>query len=188
VATVRNFSQGSFSKTGNSLDLAINGDGFFQVQRPDGSLAYTRDGTFTLSSEGNIVTQTGLQVQPNLNVPPNAVEISINQEGVVKARLQGETEMVQLGQLELARFSNSGGLRPTGGNLYEQTEASGEPFIGTPGRDGLGTVRQGFLEKGNVEVVQEMTSLIQAQRTYELNSRMVTTSDEMMQTANNVKR
>jgi len=188
VATVRNFSQGSFSKTGNSLDLAINGDGFFQVQRPDGSLAYTRDGTFTLSSEGNIVTQTGLQVQPNLNVPPNAVEIAVNQEGVVKARLQGESEMVQLGQLELARFSNSGGLRPTGGNLYEQTEASGEPFIGTPGRDGLGTVRQGFLEKGNVEVVQEMTSLIQAQRTYELNSRMVTTSDEMMQTANNVKR
>lgn len=188
VATVRNFSQGSFSKTGNSLDLAINGDGFFQVQRPDGSLAYTRDGTFTLSSEGNIVTQTGLQVQPNLNVPPNAVEISVNQEGVVKARLQGESEMVELGQLELARFSNSGGLRPTGGNLYEQTEASGEPFIGTPGRDGLGTVRQGFLEKGNVKVVQEMTSLIQAQRTYELNSRMVTTSDEMMQTANNVKR
>jgi flagellar basal-body rod protein FlgG len=188
VATVRNFSQGSFSKTGNSLDLAINGDGFFQVQRPDGSLAYTRDGTFTLSSEGNIVTQTGLQIQPNMNVPPNAVEVSINQEGVVKARLQGESEMVELGQLELARFTNSAGLRPTGGNLYEQTESSGEPFIGTPGRDGLGTVRQGFLEKGNVEVVQEMTSLIQAQRTYELNSRMVTTSDEMMQTANNVKR
>ncbi|MCS3642477.1 flagellar basal-body rod protein FlgG [Salinibacter ruber] len=188
VATVRNFSQGSFSKTGNSLDLAINGDGFFQVQQPDGSLAYTRDGTFTLSSEGNIVTQTGLKVQPNINVPPNAVEISIDQEGTVKARLQGESEMVELGQMELARFPNSAGLRPQGGNLYEQTESSGEPFIGTPGRGGLGNVRQGFLEKGNVKVVQEMTSLIQAQRTYELNSRMVTTSDEMMQTANNVKR
>jgi len=188
VATVRNFSQGSLDRTGNSLDLAINGGGFFQVRRPDGTLAYTRDGTFTLSSEGNIVTQTGLQVEPNINVPQDAVEISVNQEGVVKARLQGENEMIELGQLELARFSNANGLRAVGGNLYEQTESSGEPFIGTPGRDGLGTVRQGFLEKGNVEVVQEMTSLIQAQRTYELNSRMVTTSDEMMQTANNVKR
>jgi len=188
VATVRNFSQGSFAETGNALNLAINGDGFFQVRRPDGSLAFTRDGTFTLSSEGNIVTQTGQKVEPNINVPPDAVEIDINKEGVVSARLQGEAEMMELGQLELARFSNSNGLRAVGGNLYEQTEASGEPFLGAPGRNGMGSVRQGFLEKGNVEVVKEMTSLIQAQRTYELNSKMVKTSDNMMQTANNVKR
>jgi flagellar basal-body rod protein FlgG len=188
VATVRNFSQGSFAETGNALNLAINGDGFFQVRRPDGSLAFTRDGTFTLSSEGNIVTQTGQKVEPNINVPPDAVEIDINKEGVVSARLQGEAEMMELGQLELARFSNSNGLRAVGGNLYEQTEASGEPFLGAPGRNGMGSVRQGFLEKGNVEVVKEMTSLIQAQRTYELNSKMVQTSDNMMQTANNVKR
>jgi flagellar basal-body rod protein FlgG len=188
VASVRNFSQGSFAETGNALNLAINGDGFFQVRRPDGSLAFTRDGTFTLSSEGNIVTQTGLQVEPNINVPPDAVEIDINKEGVVSARLQGESQMIELGQLELARFSNTNGLRAVGGNLYEQTEASGQPFLGAPGRNGMGTVRQGFLEKGNVEVVKEMTSLIQAQRTYELNSKMVKTSDNMMQTANNVKR
>jgi flagellar basal-body rod protein FlgG len=188
VATMRNFSQGGFTKTGNSLNMAINGDGFFQVRRPDGSLAYTRDGTFTLSSNGNIVTQTGMQVEPNINVPPDAMEIDINQEGVVSARLQGESEMIELGQIELARFSNKNGLRAVGGNLYEKTEASGEPFLGAPGRNGMGTVRQGFLEKGNVEVVKEMTNLIQAQRTYELNSKMVKTSDNMMQTANNVKR
>lgn len=188
VATVRNFSQGGFAETGNSLDLAINGDGFFQVRRPDGSIAYTRDGTFTLSSDGNIVTQTGMQVQPSINVPPDAVEIAVNKEGVVSARLQGESEMIELGQLELARFTNAAGLRAKGGNLYEQTEASGEPFLGAPGRNGMGSVRQGFLEKGNVEVVKEMTSLIEAQRTYELNSKMVKTSDNMMQTANNVKR
>jgi flagellar basal-body rod protein FlgG len=188
VATVRNFSQGSFAETGNALNLAINGDGFFQVRQPDGSLAFTRDGTFTLSSDGNIVTQTGQQVVPSINVPPDAVEIDINKEGVVSARIQGESRMVELGQLELARFSNANGLRAMGGNMYEQTEASGEPFLGAPGRNGMGTVRQGFLEKGNVEVVKEMTSLIQAQRTYELNSKMVKTSDNMMQTANNVKR
>ncbi len=188
VATVRNFSQGGFTETGNALNMAINGDGFFQVRRPDGTMAYTRDGTFTMSSEGNLVTQTGLQVQPNINVPPDAVEIDVNKEGVVSARLQGESEMIELGQLELARFSNTAGLRAVGGNLYEQTEASGEPFLGAPGRNGMGTVRQGFLEKGNVQVVKEMTSLIQAQRTYELNSKMVKASDNMMQTANNVKR
>lgn len=188
VATVRNFSQGGFSDTGNALDLAINGDGFFQVRRPNGSLAYTRDGTFTLSSEGTIVTQTGLRLEPSINVPPNAVEIDVNQEGVVSARLQGESEMVELGQLELARFPNSAGLRPMGGNLFEQTESSGQPFLGAPGQNGMGTIRQGFLEKGNVDVVQEMVSMIQAQRTYELNSRMVKTSADMMQTANNIKR
>jgi len=188
VATVRNFTQGSLTETGNALDLAINGDGFFQVRRPDGSVAYTRDGTFTLSADGNIVTQTGLPVEPSINVPPDAVEITVNQEGVVRARLQGEAEPIELGQLELARFPNAAGLRAEGGNLFAQSETSGEPFLAAPGLDGVGTVRQGFLEQGNVEVVQEMVSLIQAQRAYEINSKMVTTSEDMMQIANNVKR
>ncbi len=188
VATVRNFTQGSFTETGNALDLAINGDGFFQVQKPDGSVAYTRDGTFTLSAEGDLVTQTGLPVEPSISVPPDAVEVHVNQEGIVSARLQGEAEPIELGQIELARFPNAAGLRPNGGNLFEQTETSGEPFIASPGRDGVGTIRQGFLEEGNVDVVQEMASLIQAQRAYEINSKMVTTSEDMMQIANNVKR
>ena len=127
-------------------------------------------------------------MQPNINVPLDAVEVDINKEDVVSARLQGKSKVVELGQLELARLSNAAGLRATGGNLYERTEASGEPFFGAPGRNGMGTVRQGFLEKGNMEVVKKMTSLIQAQRTYEMNSKMVQASDNVMQTANNVKR
>lgn len=188
VATVRNFTQGSFTETGNALDLAINGDGFFQVRRPDGSIAFTRDGTFTLSAEGTLVTQTGLPVEPSLNVPPDAVEINVSQDGIVSARLQGEAEAIEIGQLELSRFSNPAGLRAMGGNLFEQTEASGQPYIAAPGQDGVGTVRQGFLEEGNVDVVQEMVGLIQAQRAYEINSKMVTTSEDMLQIANNVKR
>lgn len=188
IATVRNFTQGSFTETGNALDLAINGEGFFQVRRPDGSVAYTRDGTFTLSPEGTLVTQTGLPVEPSISVPPEAVEVNVNQEGIVSARLQGEAEPIEIGQIELARFPNAAGLRPEGGNVFAQTETSGEPFIAAPGRNGVGTVRQGFLEEGNVKVVQEMASLIQAQRAYEINSKMMTTSEDMMQIANNVKR
>lgn len=188
IATVRNFTQGGLIQTGNSLDLAINGNGFFQVLNPDGTIAYTRDGTFTISSEGTLVTQTGLPVEPDLTIPAEAVEIHVSQDGLVSARLQGEAEMVQLGNIELARFANPGGLAPMGGNLYRQTEASGEPTLGTPGMDGLGAVRQGFLEGANVDVVQEMVSLITAQRAYEINSKMVTTSEDMLQIANNLKR
>lgn len=188
IATVRNFSQGSFSETGNPLDMAINGDGFFQVQRPDGSVAYTRDGTFALSAEGTLVTQTGLIVEPELAVPAEAISVHVGQDGLVTARLQGEPEPIEIGQLELARFTNPAGLNPTGGNLYEQTEASGEPAIATPGQDGMGSVRQGFLEAGNVNVVQEMVNLIEAQRAYEINSKMVTASEDMLQVANNLKR
>ena len=188
IATVRNFTQGSFAATGNAMDMAINGDGFFQVRKADGSIAYTRDGTFTLSADGNLVTQTGQMVEPSINVPPDAVEVNVDKNGIVSARLQGEAESIELGQLELARFTNPAGLRATGGNLFEQTESSGEPFISSPGLDGVGTVRQGFLEEGNVDVVQEMVSLIQAQRAYEINSKMMTTSEDMLSTANNVKR
>ncbi len=188
VATVRNFTQGGLIETGNSLDIAINGDGFFQVRQPDGTIAYTRDGTLTLSAEGRLITQSGLPVEPDITLPPEAVQIQIDQDGLVKIFLQGESEPQEVGQLELARFINPAGLRPLGGNLYEQTEASGEPLISTPGLDGLGTLRQGFLEVSNVDVVQEMVNLITAQRAYEVNSKVVTSSDEMLQMANNIKR
>ena len=188
IATVRSFTQGGLTETGNALNLAINGDGFLQVRRPDGSIAYTRDGTFTLSGEGAVVTQTGLSLEPDITVPTEAVEIHISQDGVVSVRLQGEPGMSEIGQLELARFANPGGLLPIGGNLYETTEASGEPTIGTPGQEGLGLVRQGFLETSNVDVVKEMVDLITAQRAYEINSKMVTTSEDMLQIANNLKR
>ena len=188
VATMRNFGQGSMTETGNSLDLAINGDGFFQVRRPDGSIAFTRDGTFTLSDDGELVTQNGLLVEPDVIIPPEAVEVNVSQDGIVMARLQGEPDPIELGQVELARFANPAGLRGLGGNLYEPTDASGEPTIGIPGTDGLGMISQGYLEAANVDVVQEMVNLISAQRAYELNSKMVTTSEEMLQIANNVKR
>jgi len=188
VATVRNFTQGGLSQTDNPFDLAINGDGFLQVQRPDGTISYTRDGTLTRDAEGNMVTQSGLAIEPNLSIPADAVEVHISQDGLVGVRMQGEPGLVQIGQLELARFSNPGGLSPVGDNLFEQTEASGEPTIGTPGQDGLGLLNQGFLEGANVDVVSEMVNLIAAQRAYEINSKMVTTSEEMMQLTNNMKR
>ena len=188
IASVRSFSQGGLTETGNSLDLAISGDGFIQLQRPDGTIAYTRDGTLTLSADGMITSQTGLAMDPDIMVPPETVELHVSQDGVVSARLQGETESVELGQIELARFTNPAGLNPIGGNLFEPTEASGEPTIGTPGEDGLGVVRQGYLEAANVDVVKEMVNLITAQRAYEINSKMVNTSDEMLQIANNLKR
>jgi len=188
IASVRNFAQGGLIQTDNPLDLAINGDGFLQVRRPDGSIAYTRDGTLTLSANGQIVTQTGLPIEPNITIPPEAIQIQIDQDGIVRVYMQGEAEPLELGQLELARFVNPGGLKPLGGNLFEQTVASGEPFISTPGQEGLGTIRQGFLEISNVDVVQEMVNLITAQRAYEINSKMVTSSDEMLQIANNIKR
>jgi flagellar basal-body rod protein FlgG len=188
IATVRNFAQGGFLQTDNPLDLAINGDGFFQVRRPDGTIAFTRDGTFTLDAEGTIVTQTGLPLEPDLNIPPEASEIHISQDGLVSVRLQGEPDAIEVGLLELVRVPNPGGLQALGGNLYEQTAASGEPTIDTPGSEGLGGIRQGFLEAANVDVVQEMVNLITAQRAYEINSKMITTSEDMLQIANNLKR
>ena len=183
IATVRNFTQGSLIESGNVFDMAVNGDGFLQVQRPDGSIAYTRDGTLTRDAEGNLVTQAGLAIEPNISVPQEAIEVHISLDGIVS-----ETDMTQVGQIELARFSNPNGLNAIGGNLFEQTEASGEPTIGTPGQDGLGSVMQGFVESANVDVVQEMVNLIAAQRAYEINSKMITTGEEMLQIANQIKR
>ncbi len=188
VATTRAFTQGSFTETGNALDLAISGDGFLQIQQPDGSVAYTRDGTLTMDAEGRVVTQTGLPLDPPLEIPPETVEIQITPDGVVRAQLQGDSSPVEIGQIELVRFSNAAGLRAIGDNLYQTTDASGEPTIGSPGEDGLGTVRQGFLEASNVDVVQEMVALISSQRAYVMNSKMVSTSEEMLQIANPLKR
>lgn len=188
IATVRKFSQGGFVETGNSLDLAINGNGFFQIQQPDGTIAYTRDGTFTLNEDGTLVTQTGLTIEPELSIPPDAIEIHVSQDGMVKVRTQGDPEMFEVGRIELARFQNPAALNPMGGNLFEQTVSSGQPLIGNPGEEGIGVVRQGYLEGANVDVVQEMVNLISAQRAYEINSKMVTTSDDMLQLANNLKR
>ena len=188
IATVRNFTQGGLTETGNKYDLAINGEGFLQISRPDGTIAYTRDGSFMLSGDGALVTQTGLSLEPDISIPTDAVEVHVSQDGVVSVRLQGEPEMSEVGQLELAQFSNPSGLIPLGGNLFEQSEASGEPTIGTPGQEGIGLIRQGFLETSNVDVVKEMVDLIAAQRAYEINSKMVTTSEDMLQIANNLKR
>lgn len=188
VATMRNFTQGGFEQTGNAFDLAISGDGFFQVRMPDGSVAYSRDGALTISGEGYLITQTGLPIEPDISIPPDATDVHVSQDGIVQARFNGKGDLIDIGQLELARFSNPAGLMAEGGNLYSATDASGEPTIATPGQEGLGSVRQGFLEVSNVDVVQEMVNLISAQRAYEINSKMVTTSEEMLQVANNVKR
>lgn len=188
VATMRNFTQGGLEQTGNRLDVAVNGDGFFQVRMPDGNIAYARDGAFSISADGTLITQTGLPLEPDLAIPPEATDVHISQDGLIAVRLEDESDLIEVGQLELARFTNPSGLRAVGGNLYRQTESSGEPTIGTPGQYGLGALRQGYLEVSNVDVVQEMVNLISAQRAYEINSKMVTTSEEMLQIANNVKR
>lgn len=188
VATIRNFQQGSVEETGNPLDLAINGQGFFQVQRPDGSLAYSRDGNFSLNSEGMLVNSSGLPLADQIQIPSDAVSIQITQDGMVSALLQGETSPVDLGQIEMAKFTNPAGLRAMGDNLFEATQGSGEPFIGIPGNQGFGSIQQGFTENSNVDIVNEMVNLIVAQRAYETNSKMVQTAEEMMSVTNSIKR
>lgn len=181
VATARQFTQGTLQQTGNTLDVAINGDGFFQVQMPDGTTAYTRDGSFKLSSQGQIVTNEGFTVQPGIVVPQNAITVSIAADGVVTATLPGQTAPANLGQLQVAHFVNPAGLDPRGGNLFTETEASGTPTVTNPGLDATGTLSQGFVEASNVNVVEELITMIQTQRAYELNSKAIQTSDQMLQ-------
>jgi flagellar basal-body rod protein FlgG len=188
VATVRSFNHGGFSKTGNTLDVAIEGDGFLQVRKPDGSISYTRDGTLTQDGNGRVTTQSGLPIVPEIVIPEDATRIEISKNGIVSAEFRSDENPMEIGQIELTRFSNPAGLDAKGGNMYEATQASGRPIIDTPGNAGLGTLRQGFLESSNVDVVKEMVNLISAQRAYEINSKMITTSEEMLQTANNLKR
>lgn len=182
------FQQGDFVSTGNPLDLVIEGGGFFQVATPEGSTAYTRAGAFKLDSEGHIVTSDGYPVEPSITIPANALEVAISPDGTVSVREAGSSSPVSAGQMELAKFVNPGGLSSIGKNLFMPTAASGEATTGTPGLDGFGTINQGFLELSNVNVVEEMVNMIVSQRAYELNSKVVQSSDEMLQMANNMKR
>lgn len=180
--------QGPLEQTGRPLDFAIEGDGFFQVQLPSGENAYTRDGSFTISDQGMLVTSGGYSVVPGLPVPADATGLSVSRTGVVTVSVPGSAQSVELGRLELARFSNAPGLRALGENLYQETEASGSPQLGYPQEQGFGRVVQGALEASNVEIVQEMVEMITAMRAYEINSKAVQSAEQMAETANNLVR
>ena len=180
VATSRNFTQGSLQQSNNSLDVAINGDGFFEIQLPDGTIGYTRDGSFQLDSQGRLVTSGGLPVGNGITVPQGASSVSISESGVVSAVVAGSTAPVELGQLAMSSFINPAGLQPVGQNMYKESAASGPPQQGQPGTNGLGVMRQGFLETSNVNVVEELVTMIQTQRAYEMNSKAIQTSDQML--------
>ncbi len=188
VATVREFSVGDFQNTGNPLDMAISGNGFFQIQMPDGTTGYTRDGAFKLSAEGQLVTADGFYLQPEITVPEDATAIHVGLDGTISVMIVGSEESQDIGQVELARFVNPGGLAAVGHNLFTQTGASGNPIIATPGTEGMGKIDQGYIELSNVKVVDEMVNMIVAQRAYELNSKVIKTSEDMMQISNNLKR
>jgi len=181
AATTRNFSQGNLTQSGNVYDLAIKGQGFFQVQMPDGTTAYTRDGAFQVDAEGRIVTNAGDPVQPGITIPVNAQGVSIAQDGTVSVVLPGQAAPTVVGQLQTANFINPAGLAPRGGNLYGETAASGAPNVGAPDSEGLGALLQGFVEGSNVNVVEELVTMIATQRAYELNSKAISTSDQMLQ-------
>ncbi|HET8693152.1 MAG TPA: flagellar basal-body rod protein FlgG [Aquabacterium sp.] len=181
VATSRLFTQGNLQSTNNNLDVAINGNGFFQVQMPDGTTGYTRDGSFKLDNQGQIVTNNGYLVQPGITVPANATNLTIGNDGTVTALLPGQTAPQNLGQIQLANFINPAGLDPRGQNLFVETAASGTPQTSSPGSNSAGTLSQGFVETSNVNVVEELVSMIQTQRAYELNSKAIQTSDQMLQ-------
>ena len=181
-------SQGYFKETGNNLDMVIAGNGFFQVQMPDGTTAYTRNGAWKLDSDGNIVNDDGLQLVPNITIPADATQIAIGIDGTVSVLQPAAAEMQQVGQIEIVNFINPAGLHSSGDNLFLETGASGAPIIGIAGQDGLGQIKQGFVEMSNVQLVEEMTELITGQRAYEANSKAITTSDAMLQTTNELKR
>jgi flagellar basal-body rod protein FlgG len=183
------FTQGAFSETDNPLDLVIQGKGFFQIRLPSGSLAYTRSGTFQLDKDGNMVTSDGNPLEPAITIPAAAQAVSIAGDGTVSYTLPNQTASQQAGQIQLANFPNPGGLNSLGGNLYTQTDASGDPTVGTPGgQEGLGTVMQGYVEQSNVSIVEEFVNLIVAQRGYEANSKVVQAADQMYQQINNLSK
>jgi flagellar basal-body rod protein FlgG len=186
VGTPRLMTQGNLSSTSNSLDLAVQGDGFFKILMPDGSFGYTRDGSFNLDAQGRIVTANGNVVQPGVTVPPTASSITINQQGQVSVTIPGTTTPSVLGQINLTRFINEAGLQAIGDNLLVETPASGSPQDGLPMQNGYGNIQQGNLEQSNVDAVVEMTNLITAQRSYEMNSKVITATDQMLQTNNNM--
>jgi flagellar basal-body rod protein FlgG len=181
VATARTYTQGSLQQSNNSLDVAINGNGFFQIEMPDGTTGYTRDGTFQVNSQGQMVTSSGFRVLGGVNVPQGARSVTIGRDGVVSAMVGNAVAPQQIGAIELATFINPAGLEPRGQNLFTETPASGNPTTGAPGSEGLGQVMQGYLEGSNVNVVQELVTMIQTQRAYEMNSKAIQTSDQMLQ-------
>ena len=185
VATEKDFAQGNISVTENPLDVAIDGRGFLQILQPDGSLAYTRDGSFQINATGQLVTSSGAPVQPAITIPNNTQSISITPEGAVSVLLPGAAAPTQVGTLQLADFINPVGLQPIGGNLFRESAASGTPQVSNPGGNGLGNLIQGSLETSNVNVVEELVSMIETQRAYEINSKAVSTSDEMLRYINN---
>jgi len=189
AATEVILTQGALNQTSNPLDLAIEGPGFFQIQRPDGTIAYTRAGQFHLNSQGTIVTPDGDPVVPNITVPSNATAVTITQYGVVNATLPGQQNPSQLGQLQLATFPNPGGLESLGSNLLQATLSSGDPVLGNPGdAEGLGTLQQGYLENSNVDIVSEFVQMVLAQRAYESNSKVIKAADDMYSQINNMTR
>jgi flagellar basal-body rod protein FlgG len=187
AAIYRITEQGTLSQTSNTLDMAIQGNGYFQVTLPSGETAYTRDGTFALAPDGTIVTADGYPVAPGIVVPTNATSVSVNASGQVQATISGQTAPNTLGQLQLASFPNEAGMDAQGDNLFMQTAASGTAVSGAPGSPGFGSVMQGYVESSNVNVVTEITSLITAQRAYEMNSKVITSSNEMLQTLTNLR-
>jgi flagellar basal-body rod protein FlgG len=181
VATARNFGQGNLLQSSNPLDVAVRGQGFFQILLPDGTTGYTRDGSFQVSSTGQLVTNNGYTVQPGITIPQAAQSVTIGNDGTVSVILPGQALPQSIGQIQLANFVNPAGLEPKGQNLFGETAASGTPNAGVPGLNGLGTVQQGFVETSNVNVVEELVQMIQTQRAYELNSKAIQTSDQMLQ-------
>ncbi len=181
VATSRQYTQGTLQLTDNHFDVAINGKGFFNIQLPDGTVGYTRDGSFQVDSQGRLVTSNGLPVANGITIPPNALSVSISETGSVSVTLPGNTAPQTVGTIAMSGFVNPPGLEPRGQNIFTETAASGAPQGGTPGTNGLGVMRQGYLETSNVNVVQELVTMIQTQRAYEMNSKAIQTSDQMLQ-------
>ncbi len=185
VATEKIHAQGTVSQTGNSLDVAIDGRGFFQVRQADGTPAYTRDGNFEVDSQGQLVTANGNVVEPGITIPQGTQSVTIGSDGTVTAQMPGQATPAQIGTLQLTDFVNAAGLMPKGDNLYVETAASGTPQTGTPGQNGIGTLAQGALEGSNVNVVEELVNMIETQRAYEMNSKAISASDQMLQYLNN---
>lgn len=186
VAVNKLFTQGDFKQTGNDLDLVIEGNGFFQISRPDGTIAYTRAGNFQIDSEGRIVNTEGYPLEPAITVPSNTTKITVSHDGIVSVLESGNVTPVEIGNIELAYVTNPAGLQAAGKNLFLETEASGAPTVGTPGSDGLGGLNQGFVENSNVNVVEELANLLFAQRAFEFNSKALEAANQMLQTAGTV--
>ena len=182
------FSEGSLKQTSNQLDIAITGQGFFEMQLPDGTPVYSRNGAFKIDNTGTLVNSDGYTLIPQIVIPADATNVSIGSDGIVTVVQAGQTQATQVGQINTTNFINPAGLHSVGSNLYIETDSSGQPVSGTPGLNGLGVLRQGFVELSNVELVVELTDLITGQRAYDSNSKVITTSDQMLQTTNNIKR